>query len=854
MASPERSDWSKNWKPSGSSVNKKYRCNLFYTITETQTELTINIYNQLEINSPVSASFSGKMWVDHLRYIRLTSGDQLSTVTLGSWTDSAKTTYDSGTTKKTIISAKTVKVQKPYTNNPYRMANQSLNVSAYVSSSNGSWSGQKMTATINIPLNPRFHFRLDYDANGGSGTIPSYDKFYNIPLSLTEITPTAPDGYSFLEWNTKSDGTGTSYPSGSTFTDNAGTIDVGTEDERTVLYAKYQPADPPTCDYSDITDTSGYSVPTKGRSVLSITLDLTTLKTFHERDFRRASLSIGSDTTSLNYAALQTAEGVITVTPNSSGEQDVILRLYDEINGSDGAVNQIVVDRLNIQSPQWDVVATFSTATYKVPDLDDLDKAIITVEAETYSSGWSGTWVAIPGAYSVTEGSGTWSITVRVGESYVDDPDDDEPNAHIRVTYHHSDVEEKEFRKAFYQTSRNANFSNGIYNTMFVSGCEYPNYNSRVWWCDFNNPLYFPDTNYVEVGSNDTKVMGLMKVGDYLGAIKQSKTTDTAIYLLYPTSFEEDTTYAVKQGVQGVGAIGRYAFNILRDETLFLSPKGVMAIAPIGDDEHKVLNRSYFVDGKLLKEPNLEDAYSFVFNGMYYLAINDTVYVLDGNQRNSWGNDKTNLVYECYYLTNVPADCFVKYNDTLIFSNEYGLCRFKKPDDGQAYVDDYSTFDGEENKVVKARWSTVFDDDNALHYYKTMKKKGNLVSVLPNGQFRYAIVTLTEDKFNADKTKYFTFDGADYIRCTKEDVYNSLTTYYERLKTNTKVFVRKDLNEPMEIQRQFGDSTEIPSELFINKKFKKYKRLQFILENDADEPFGVDEIIKQYTFGNYAKK
>ena len=42
--------------------------------------------------------------------------------------------------------------------------------------------------------------------------------------------------------------------------------------------------------------------------------------------------------------------------------------------------------------------------------------------------------------------------------------------------------------------------------------------------------------------------------------------------------------------------------------------------------------------------------------------------------------------------------------------------------------------------------------------------------------------------------------------------------------------------------------------MVLNKKFKKYKRLQFIIRNEEDEDFGVDEIIKNYTVGNYAKK
>ena len=38
------------------------------------------------------------------------------------------------------------------------------------------------------------------------------------------------------------------------------------------------------------------------------------------------------------------------------------------------------------------------------------------------------------------------------------------------------------------------------------------------------------------------------------------------------------------------------------------------------------------------------------------------------------------------------------------------------------------------------------------------------------------------------------------------------------------------------------------------KKIKKYKRLQFVIENNEPEAFGIVSVIKSYTIGNYAKR
>ena len=47
--------------------------------------------------------------------------------------------------------------------------------------------------------------------------------------------------------------------------------------------------------------------------------------------------------------------------------------------------------------------------------------------------------------------------------------------------------------------------------------------------------------------------------------------------------------------------------------------------------------------------------------------------------------------------------------------------------------------------------------------------------------------------------------------------------------------------------------SDIPIDIFPKKKMKKYKRLQIIVENNKNESFGVSEIVKSYTLGNYAK-
>jgi len=442
----------------------------------------------------------------------------------------------------------------------------------------------------------------------------------------------------------------------------------------------------------------------------------------------------------------------------------------------------------------------------QLPDMNYVNNAVINVYAYDYVNG---VWTLLPNddGWQIEAVDDThWKLPLKLSEQYVASNTTQNTTAKIKITYTTYATSDVIDNVAIFNTNRNANFSTGLANNVFIGGCTVADYSSRVWYSAVNNPLYIPDINYIEVGSNDTRVMGLVKVGDYLGVIKQSKSIDSSVFLVYPTSFENETTFATKACVSGVGALGQYCFNVLGDETLFLSPRGIMAIEPNEDEASRVKDRSYFVNGRLLEEVDLEKAYSFVWNGYYMLAVNNHVYVLDGNQRNSWGNQKTNLVYECYFLDNVPAKILFSYDGELWFADFNGnLCRFKDESDEEPYMD------GAE--PVVARWATIADDDGSIHYLKTLEKKGTVVSLLPEKGTTARVYINKDDAIGKD-------DGI----------------------------------MPVVESDPIPEGTVLPPSVYPRKKVKKYKRLQFIIEDATASPFGVNKIVKSYTVGNYAKK
>lgn len=760
------SGWSNGWKPSGAKAYRYYRTRLdYWESARTDTTITYSACVYLEINKPVTVSST---------YYH--GGLNLSGTTASG---KCQTKFNDGKGATTVLCVGTI--SKVFTRGT---SNTTANITGTMKCSAASWTGMVVSASVNVSIPARTSYAVSYNANGGENPPATQTKYYDTALTLSTAQPTK-QNWQFDGWNTNAEGTGTHYNSGATYTANAGAT----------LYAEWSFTNPPTFDATEVVEEQGYDTFIKWHTTAKV--DISNLHIEDGREIDSITMKIGDDEYDVTG---QYAEGdfSLTAVPNSVGSLPVIVEIVDDT----GAVTSKTCGTIEVEAPMWTTIVECDTLPPETSP-DGFAKMEVYAHNGFY-------WEEI-GKVEVLETEDGWSFPVTLGEDFASDPHSETPNFRIKAEYSHVDFSEKETVKAFFNTTRNANFSTGISNTVFISGCLSTNYSSRVWWSYVNNPLYFPDVNYVEVGSNDTSVMGLCKVGDYLGAVKQSKTTDTAIFLLYPTSFDDDTTYAVKQGVQGVGALSKYTFNILGDETLFLSPNGVVAIVPNQDEEHKVQNRSFFIDGRLLKD-DVSSAYSFVYEGMYYLAVDGKCYVLDGNQRNSWGNDKTNLVYECYLLENIPADCFMKYNDELWFSNPKNVCRFRTEE--PLYIDGYDIESGDVDVPVYAKWSTILDDDGALHFYKTMQKKGNLVSIFPQ------------------VSKY------------------------------TTVSVRKDSDDPVEIQRTFSQNEDVPNELYINKKFKKYKRLQFIVENNPvddegnaySEGFGIDMIVKNYSIGNYAKK
>ncbi|MBR2502783.1 MAG: hypothetical protein IKB62_01520, partial [Oscillospiraceae bacterium] len=372
------------------------------------------------------------------------------------------------------------------------------------------------------------------------------------------------------------------------------------------------------------------------------------------------------------------------------------------------------------------------------------------------------------------------------------------------------------YREKILNCTVSCTYGVGGSNRVFLTGN--PGYMAYDFWSDIYKPDYFPDLNFAVVGAANTAIMGYLKIGKYVAIVKESTGQDTAIFLRSGSLAEDGSaTFFVEPGIVGIGAVSKNAFAVLNDDPLFLSERGIYAISPSNLSYDRVTrNRSWYVDPQLREETNLKDAVACTWNGCYLLCVNSNVYVLDGRKK-TVGGTENDYRYECYFWDNVPANCIASdFDGELFFGTADGrFCRFKGEDRGMFRFSD-------DGAPIRAVWSTPFSDDDVIQRFKTLQKKGCLVVMAPYSRSGCKI--------------YYVVDGKRE-KMAKED----------RLDIST-------IFELVDFTRLGFDSNPNPREIYFNKKQRKYKRLQFVFENNnVNEGFGIFKIVKTYTVDGYSK-
>lgn len=351
-----------------------------------------------------------------------------------------------------------------------------------------------------------------------------------------------------------------------------------------------------------------------------------------------------------------------------------------------------------------------------------------------------------------------------------------------------------------------------------------PDCPNRDFISGLNDPTYFPDLGYSDVGIEGVPILGYCRIGSYQAIVKRDNGQDSTVYFRSASvNSEGRAVFSLMQAIAGVGATAAGSFATLLDEPLFLAGTGVYAVSTnylTGDRTGQ--NRSYYINAKLIGE-TLTEAEAVSYAGMYLLGFpNGHVYVLDGRQNKTYRSESMgDYIYEGYYWVNVPARVWLNRKDgaeeTLFFGTEDGrICRFNTDETGiSRFADD--------EEGIDAVWATKMDDDGDATILKTMIKRGCAVTLKPY-QRSSARICLRTDRDAADREVH-----SDAI-----DIFDW---------------------EDIDFARFTFDSNDAPREVFFNTKVKKYKRLQILIRNsEPGEGFGIFGITKHFVRGNFAKR
>ena len=303
---------------------------------------------------------------------------------------------------------------------------------------------------------------------------------------------------------------------------------------------------------------------------------------------------------------------------------------------------------------------------------------------------------------------------------------------------------------------------NGAADRLFVAGN--PDYVNYDWYCGQNDPTYWPDTGYSVLGTPRSAIVGYSVVNERLAAHKDDREDGRNVIIRQGDLKDSKPGFPIVNTLQGQGAVAPFSFAYLVNEPLFLTKSGVYAItAQDLTGEKYTQNRSFYLNGRLLEEPGLEESFALVYKDMYWLVLNGQAYILDGLQpvQTDPAAPYATRQYAGFHRTNLPARVLWERDGALWFGTGDGrVCRFATdPEALTSYNDD--------GEAIACHWDTPDLSGKRFHRNKTFRRvMVRLSSAVSTGLTLWMQDRGVWRKLGSDHTsaRYFTWDQLDWSR------------------------------------------------------------------------------------------
>ena len=344
---------------------------------------------------------------------------------------------------------------------------------------------------------------------------------------------------------------------------------------------------------------------------------------------------------------------------------------------------------------------------------------------------------------------------------------------------------------------------NGAADRLFLSGN--PDFVNYDWYSGQNDPTYFPDTGYSILGTPKSAIMGYSIINNYLATHKDENETDRNVIVRSGDLVDSEPAFPIKNTMQGPGAIAKSSFAYLGTEPVFLTRLGIYAITPSDiSGERYSQDRSYFINGALLKEENLEDACCVAYKDFYWLCVNGKAFILDSLQNLGTTRNEpySNRQYACFFRTNIPAHVMWEEDGNLFFGDKQGrvLQFYSDPDDILSYNDC--------GEPIDAKWETP--DFTGNKFYKNKTFRHFALQLTPSASTSVSIYAQKRGiwsfvKKDEKKVRFFSYSQLTYSKFTYSNDTTSKTLQTKiRLRRLDKARFRvenAEVNEPFGLMR-----------------------------------------------------
>lgn len=369
-------------------------------------------------------------------------------------------------------------------------------------------------------------------------------------------------------------------------------------------------------------------------------------------------------------------------------------------------------------------------------------------------------------------------------------------------------------------------------NRIFLAGN--PTKPNTLYFSQLNDPSYFGELTYEQVGTESTTITGLMRIGEKLATLKNTSQQEPTVFLHTPTETNVDynvKTYPAKDGLSGAGCISTRGYCNFLDDPVFVSSLGLQAIGKMNVGlERSIEHRSSLVDGKLVNEENLEKVVLKEWRGYLMCLINGRIYLADS--RKMYNQEATKVVeYEWFLWDNIglyndegvfqPATTLMVYGDELYFGTENGaVCKFnsdQKTSKGALYSSAYN----DDGRPIFWCWTTPFDNFGSSNRIKKDNKRGNVIEIKSMVRSYLKGKCRTNKDFWKDFVRmdggYFDFSELDF-----EDMnFNTMDQNNIAFSTKKKRFLKKQLMIYGDELNRPGGIYSITMEVFVAGYFKK---------------------------------